>query len=229
MDVSRAAVPRVERKSVSIGARAPAPAAPSLEVEPQPVGRLFAERDDPLLAALAAHVDDLLLEVDVGERQVDRLLGAQPGRVDELEERAVAEPERAVLLQVGEERVGLRRLGGVRQAATAPPGDREIGHVARAAGRAHEGADGGELARDGGLGELARLPAWAVGAELGRVACEGARIEGLEPEPVAAEPARELLEVAAVGAPGRVGERLAAQEAVDRGACVHDEAVPPRA
>ena len=51
------------------------------------VGGLFAERDDALLAALPADVDELLLEVDVGERQVDRLLRAQPGRVDELEQR----------------------------------------------------------------------------------------------------------------------------------------------
>ena len=38
---------------------------------------------------------------------------------------------------------------------------------------------------------------------------------------VAAEPRRQLVEVAAVGAPGGVGERLASQEAVDGGAGVH--------
>jgi hypothetical protein len=34
---------------------------------------LLAERDDPLLAALAVDVHQFLLEVDVGEIQVDRL------------------------------------------------------------------------------------------------------------------------------------------------------------
>ena len=62
-----------------------------VQVEPQPVCGLLAERDDALLAALAPDVDRLLLEVDVAEIEVDRLAAAQPGRVDELEQRAVAE------------------------------------------------------------------------------------------------------------------------------------------
>jgi hypothetical protein len=38
-----------------------------VEVARDPVRRLLAERDDPVLAAFAAaHVDELLLEVDVG-------------------------------------------------------------------------------------------------------------------------------------------------------------------
>ena len=63
------------------------------------VRRLLAERHDPLLAALAAHADELLLEVDVGEIEPDRLGAAQAGRVDELDECAVAEAERAVAVR----------------------------------------------------------------------------------------------------------------------------------
>src|SRR4051812_13522535 len=59
--------------------------------------RLLAQRHDAVLAALAfAHVDELLLEVDVAEIEMHRLGAAQPGGVDELDEGAVAERERAV-------------------------------------------------------------------------------------------------------------------------------------
>ena len=79
---------------------------------------LLAERHDPLLAALAAHVEELLLEVDVAEVEPDGLGAAQAGRVDELDERAVAEPERAVAARSAvEQRVdlgGLRRVGSRR-------------------------------------------------------------------------------------------------------------------
>src|SRR5258708_33087537 len=54
------------------------------------------ERDDALLAALAAHVDELLLEVDIGEVETDGLRAPQAGGVDELDERAIAKRERAV-------------------------------------------------------------------------------------------------------------------------------------
>src|SRR5689334_25354350 len=57
--------------------------------------RLLAEWDDTLLAALAADVDELLLEVDVGEVEVDRLLRTQARRVDELREREVPQRQRA--------------------------------------------------------------------------------------------------------------------------------------
>ena len=67
-----------------------------LQVEPNPVRGLLAERDDSLLVALAPDANRLLLEVDVAEIEVDRLAAAQPGRVDELEQRAVAERERLV-------------------------------------------------------------------------------------------------------------------------------------
>ena len=57
---------------------------------------LFAQRHDAVLAAFAlAHVDELLLEVHVPEIEPDCFRAAQSGRVDELDERAVPEPQRA--------------------------------------------------------------------------------------------------------------------------------------
>src|SRR5262245_24884332 len=61
-----------------------------LEVTGEPPTRLFAERDDAFLATLPAHVDELLLEVDVVEVEADRLRATQAGGVDELDEGAVA-------------------------------------------------------------------------------------------------------------------------------------------
>src|SRR5436190_20137340 len=48
------------------------------EVEAEPVGRLLAERDDPLLVSLAAHVDGLGVEVGIREIEVHGLLAAEP-------------------------------------------------------------------------------------------------------------------------------------------------------
>ena len=64
------------------------------EVERRAGSGLLAERDGALLAALAADVEELLLEVDVLEVEADRLGAPQAGRVDELDERAVAQAER---------------------------------------------------------------------------------------------------------------------------------------
>src|ERR671934_1165222 len=66
------------------------------EVQADPVRRLLAERHGALLASLAVHGDPLLVEVDVGEVEIDRFSTAQPGRVDELDEGAVPQRERAV-------------------------------------------------------------------------------------------------------------------------------------
>ena len=73
-----------------------------VQVARDPMGGFLAERDDAVLAALAvAHVDELLLEVDVPEVEADRFGAAQAGRVDELDQRAVAARER---LLAGERR-----------------------------------------------------------------------------------------------------------------------------
>src|SRR5512132_4510118 len=72
-----------------------------VEVTRQPVRGLFPERDQPLFAALAAHVNELLLEVDVTQIQVDGFATAEAGRVDELAEGAVSQAERALAIQSG--------------------------------------------------------------------------------------------------------------------------------
>jgi hypothetical protein len=80
---------------------------PVLEVDAQAVRGLLSERHGALLAALAADEQRLLLEVDGGEREVDRLLRPQPGRVKELEEGTVSQSERVVAVQGVQEVVGL--------------------------------------------------------------------------------------------------------------------------
>ena len=64
------------------------------EVAPQRLDRLAPDRDDPLLAALAEHADDALVEVDAVLLEARRLGDAQAGAVEQLDERAVAERAR---------------------------------------------------------------------------------------------------------------------------------------
>src|SRR5205823_710465 len=70
--------------------------APVAEVQAEAVRRLLAERHDAVLAALSAHVHGLAVEVDVSEIEADRLVAAEAGRVDELDERRSSslEPDR---------------------------------------------------------------------------------------------------------------------------------------
>ena len=49
------------------------------------------ERDEPLLAALAEHADDPVVEVDCALLEPDGLGDAEPGSVQQLDERVVAE------------------------------------------------------------------------------------------------------------------------------------------
>ncbi len=81
-------LPRVERKSAfsaPSGQLGPAVA----EVETEAVRGLLAERHDALLAALAADVHRLAVEVDVPEVEPHRLVAAEARRVDELDQRPV--------------------------------------------------------------------------------------------------------------------------------------------
>ena len=86
------------------------------EIPGEPVRRFLAQGDDPLLAALAEHANRLLLEVDVREIELHRLLRAQAGRVDELPERAVAKGDRAFALERLQLAVDVIGLGDVRKA-----------------------------------------------------------------------------------------------------------------
>ena len=172
--------PRVERKSASIGAAGEL--GPGLaEVAGDPVRRLLAERDDPVLRALAvADVDVLLLEVDVAEIEPDRLGAAQAGRVDELEQRAVADPERDLRSPSASARIAstssdLRRVGqppaaalGASGTSGTAPGPSEKRSSARTA----------ESRR--AIVARRELAAGPRAAEVGRVVGEHADVDPLE-------------------------------------------------
>ena len=141
------------------------------EVAREPEGGLLAQRDGALLAALPAHAHALLVEVDVGEIQVDRLAAAQAGGVDELDERAVAQ-SRAGRRRRAPRAVRRSRRPSARPAAGAGGAGPRIASGTRAGAEreAQERAHSGELARDRAGSELPRLRA----AELRRVVGEDA-------------------------------------------------------
>src|SRR5205823_6360138 len=117
---------------------------------------LLAERYEALLAALAADVDLLPVEVDVGEVEPHRLGRAQPGGVHELDERAVAQRERAVAVERVERGLDLGRLRCVRQSARAAWRKRAARHLRRPEREAQEAAHCRDLPRDRRRCELAR-------------------------------------------------------------------------
>src|SRR5262245_52291001 len=102
------------------------------QVARDPVGRFLAERDDPFLAALAVHVNRLLVEVDVAEVEVDQLPAAEARRVEELRERAVSDLERGLAVQRRERLLDLALLRSVREPARPLRRERELGYAARA-------------------------------------------------------------------------------------------------
>src|ERR671930_1943492 len=178
------------------------------KVDGEPVRSLLAERDDPLLVAFPAHVDELLLEVDVREIQVDGFLRAKSGRVDELEERAVPHGKWRGPLEGRELAVDLLRSRCVGQPPRASWRKGGVGHALRPERMTKEGAHRGELAANRRRGELPRPRA----AELGRIVGEHAHVHVVEPSPAPLEPATELAYVHAVGAPRRLRQRRAREE-----------------
>src|SRR5436309_15936421 len=73
--------------------------------------RLLAEWDDAILPALPlTNVHVLLLEIDVSKVETDGLGGPQAGRVDELEESDVTEPERSLGVDRVDDRLHLALL-----------------------------------------------------------------------------------------------------------------------
>ena len=78
----------------------------------------------------------------------------------------VAEPERVVGLDLGQQRVGLGRPRRVGQPTPAPARDRQVRHSARPQRRADEGPDGRQLAGNRRLGKFARPPSGPFGAKL---------------------------------------------------------------
>ncbi len=192
------------------------------EVARHPERRLLAERDDALLAALAvAHVDELLLEVDVGEVEPDRLGAAQPGGVDELDERPVPQVDRLVAVERGELAVDVRLARRVREPAAAPRRDAGVGHACGAERMAEESPYRGELARDRGRREAARPAAGTRGAEVRGVLDEDADVDAVEVDSPPVQPAAELLDVDPVGAPRPLRQRGRGEEACGGGIGVH--------
>src|SRR6185312_5121162 len=117
---------------------------------------LLSERYDTLLAALAPHVDELLLEVDVREVEVDRLLRAEAGRVDELRQPQVPQRERPVAAQQLELVVDLLRARRVGQSPWPSRGERRVGHALGPERVPQERAHCRELAGDRRRRELLR-------------------------------------------------------------------------
>ena len=166
---------RREKERVRRAVRQGRPAA--LEVETKAVRGLLAERNSALLSPLAAHVDQLLLEVDVPQLEINDFLRAQSSRVHEFEEGTVAKTESTVSVDGRDQVVGLVDARCVRK--TPPPATRErqIRHAAGAERDTNQRAHRSELPRNGRLGELPRLAPRPVGSEVGGVLGEGAGIE----------------------------------------------------
>ena len=157
---------------------------------------LLAERHRPLLAALAANEDELLLEVDVREVQPDRLGAPQPRGVDELEQGAVAQGELPVAGENGEQRVDLGRLRCLGKPLRLARGERRLGDSRGAEGEAQERSDRRDAPRDRRGCELRPPP-----SELGHVVREHAHVDRVETGVAALEPPREVTQVEAVGPP----------------------------
>ncbi len=101
------------------------------EVAARGLRRRPPERDEPLLAALADHADDAGVEVDRGAGEPEGLRDAEPGAVEQLDERLVAHrPRRRPVRRIDEP---LRLRGGERPRHGARParaGDARGGVVA---------------------------------------------------------------------------------------------------
>ncbi len=189
-----------------------------VEIARNEMRRLFAERNHAVLPALAVpNVHQLLLEVDVAEIEGDCFCAAEPGRVDELDQRAIAAGERAVAGDAGHDRVDLAELRRIGQTARAAGRQRAAGHVVGPEREAKQRPDGGELARDRGGCELA---ARTGAPELGHPVGEHTQVDVLE-RGIPAEPARELVEVGCIRATRRGRQPCALQEALRRGIYRH--------
>ena len=125
------------------------------QIAREQVARLLAEGHHPLLAALAADVQLLAVEVDVGEVEPHRFGAAQAGRVDELDERPVPQGERTVAVERVECRVDLLRLRRVGQPARPSRHERGVRYLRRPECEADEATDRRDLPCDRRRRELA--------------------------------------------------------------------------
>ena len=138
-------------------------------------GRLLAERDEPLLAALSPHLDLLALQIDVTEIETDRFGRAQAAGVDELDERRVPERERRIAVGRCDRLLDLGDSRGLRQTAPPPGRQGRLRHPRRPERVADEGPHRRQPPRDRRGSQPASRP-----AELGGVRREGADVEVVE-------------------------------------------------
>ena len=118
---------------------------PHLQPVVQRGDRLLADGDDAFLRALACHADGPVCEVDVGEIEPDQLREPQTRRVEELQDRAVAQSQQ--LLAADREQA--RDLIGIERRGQAPRRPRRLnvhgrvrGELARLDEVREERADG---------------------------------------------------------------------------------------
>src|SRR6267154_4709814 len=89
-----------------------------LQIAREPGEGLLTQRHETLLRALAENAHHAHVEAHFGELQANELRDAQPARVEHLQHRPVAKPERRLRVRLHEQRldVGLReRLGKARR------------------------------------------------------------------------------------------------------------------
>ena len=140
------------------------------QVPAKRVGGASAERDDPLLAALADRTNEPLVEVDAALLEADRLAHSQARAVEQLDERPVAQVAGLVPAAASTSR-------------SASPGESVRGKRARATrqrdvcGRvvlrgADQDADAGRTMRIAAIRRAMVVAGEALGAQLGEVALE---------------------------------------------------------
>ena len=107
--------PDFEMNSAGVASAVSSAGRPRSQVAVDRPQRGLAGRHEARLAALALHAHALAVEVDRVEVEVHELLGAQAGRVGQLEQRAVAQRERGVGGDAVEQRGDLGRLQHARE------------------------------------------------------------------------------------------------------------------
>ncbi len=171
---------------------------PAGEVAVERAPGVLARGDDARAAPLALHPHLLGVWVGADRVQVHELLGAQPGRVGQLEHGAIAQVERRGAGDPLEQLHHLGRLQHLRQVGVLLRARDQVGRVGvdlpALEQVAVEGADRGQLARHGGFRRA------ALAQHRGEAAQVAVR-ELSRPEAAAGGPLAQLGEVDAVGAP----------------------------
>ncbi len=131
-----------------------------LEVLAQPAKRLGPDWDHPLAASLPGRHDVPGREIHVLDAKAERFGRAQPGCVEQLEQRAIAQPVRPRDIGGLDDRHRVLHREHARQATRGFRAVQVFGwiarHVARFEQMTIETPDGGEMARDAAVAETTR-------------------------------------------------------------------------